>query len=79
MAKSEIGSFLKHRREELGKSIKEVAKETEFSSIYIQKIEGGLKRVSLRSVYKIADVYEVEAKELIEQIMDDILDRKLGR
>lgn len=79
MSENSLSEFLKARREEIGKERKDIARETEFSDVYIQKLESGTKKVSLKSIYKIADAYETDARELIDLAVQELLDKVLER
>lgn len=57
---------LKELRTQSGKTAKEVASELNVTERTIARYEQGIRRISLEQVLKLAEVYEVSEKEVIE-------------
>ncbi|MFE7064586.1 helix-turn-helix domain-containing protein [Sutcliffiella sp. NPDC057660] len=63
----EFGNLIKHRREELGYTIKQVASEIHSSESYISRIEGHKRNnPSICIVHGIAEVLEIDLRYLLE-------------
>jgi transcriptional regulator with XRE-family HTH domain len=65
---SEIGPRIRQRREELGLSLRELARRTELSPAFISRIENGQVSTSISSLRKIADELDVPMLRFLREI-----------
>ena len=60
-----LGKNIKKYREIRGLSQEKLAESVDLSREYIVRIESGLKRISLKKLFEIADVLDVKCSDLI--------------
>ena len=60
-----LGKNIKHYREVKGLSQEKLAELVDLSREYIVRVESGLKRISLKKLFVIADTLEVKCSDLI--------------
>lgn len=62
------GSIIKQRREEMGLSIRELARRTDLSASFISQLERGKSNVSLDSLGKISEGLEYSIKDFFQEL-----------
>ncbi len=67
MEERHVGLFLKERRLALGLSITQASKQTGVSNPYISQVESGLRRPGPDVLKRLAPVYGVSVRELLER------------
>ena len=60
-----LGKNIKHYREECGLSQEKLAELVDLSREYVVRIETGVKRISLKKLFVIADVLKVRCSDLV--------------
>ena len=73
----EIGQKIRACRRSKGWSMEKLAEETELSVSYIYKIEGGSMHLTVRTLFRIADVLDVSASEILQNDEQTKVDRRL--
>ena len=61
-----LGQNIKKYREQSGLTQNELAEYVDLSREYVADIERGLKNISLRKLYMIADVLKVKCSDLVD-------------
>lgn len=76
-----VGSFLRSRRELLGKSPRDdafVAEHPAFDKRTIENVEAGIFQLPVDAVFPLADFYELNRAELLETVMRVFFDQELA-
>lgn len=65
---TKLGNYLKKLREELGLSLREVAKRAELTPSYLARIEsGGFKSIGINTLVQLSLVYQIPITDLLKE------------